>query len=277
MYFCYVDEAGCTGTLSSVSSPIQPVFVICGVIVAEARIADLTLDFLHVKRRFYPAVEKASKHFLDSVLVEVKGGDLRKRAASERRRQWRHAIGFLDHCLRILEDHEARLVGRVWIKDIGRSNDGRAIYTFSVQKICENLQRFLEEKDAPGLVIADSRRQGQNEQVAHSIFTKKFANAGDAFEHIREMPTFGHSQNHVGLQFADLMASAFIFPIAIHRYCLGRVGNVHVRAGYERLSTKFSKRLHRLMYRYRRCDGWDGGFTVSDPLGQRPSSHLLAG
>lgn len=45
MHFCYVDEAGCTGNLPSLTSNIQPLFVLCGLIVAESVAPELTKDF----------------------------------------------------------------------------------------------------------------------------------------------------------------------------------------------------------------------------------------
>jgi hypothetical protein len=32
------------------------------------------------------------------------------------------------------------------------------------------------------------------------------------------MPTFGHSENHAGLQLADLVCSALLFPMAMDAY-----------------------------------------------------------
>ncbi len=54
MQVFYVDEAGCTGTLASAVSPIQPVFVVGGVMLHQARLQDFTLDWLHLKDRFFP-------------------------------------------------------------------------------------------------------------------------------------------------------------------------------------------------------------------------------
>ena len=35
------------------------------------------------------------------------------------------------------------------------------------------------------------------------------------------MPVFAHNQNHAGIQIADLVCSALLFPMATTRYCLG--------------------------------------------------------
>jgi hypothetical protein len=66
--------------------------------------------------------------------------------------------------------------------------------------------------------------------VSHSIFTQKFKAEGDQYPRVLEMPTFGHSNNHVGIQIADLLASALLYPMATCAYCRGHVSNVHVDA-----------------------------------------------
>jgi hypothetical protein len=38
-----------------------------------------------------------------------------------------------------------------------------------------------------------------------------------------EVPSFGHSDNHAGLQLADLICSAFLWPMAMHAYCEGHI------------------------------------------------------
>jgi hypothetical protein len=40
------------------------------------------------------------------------------------------------------------------------------------------------------------------------------------------MPLFGHSDNHAGIQAADLLCSAFLFPMATYMYCLGHIKTI---------------------------------------------------
>ena len=77
MYFCYLDEAGCTGSLPSAGSPIQPVFAVTGLILHRSRLADITRRFVALKARFFPGLMQSARHQLDRILVEVKGADLR--------------------------------------------------------------------------------------------------------------------------------------------------------------------------------------------------------
>lgn len=170
---------------------------------------------------------------------------------------------------------DARVFGRVWIKGIAAPINGTAIYTSSIQALCATFQNFLDARGEQGIVIADSRRPSQNARVSHSIFTQKYKVSGDPFHRIVEMPTFGHSENHAGIQIADLLCSALLFPMAVHSYCSGHVTNIHVRPGYEILKRRFGSVLKALQHRYQDENlRWRGGVTVSDEL-QRRSGGLL--
>lgn len=217
---CYVDEAGCTGALPTAHSDIQPVFVLAGVDFDGSAIAPLTDDFLMLKRRFFPNAAEPGALYLAWILQEIKGADLRRQAVSPSRRQSRHALGFLDAIVRLLEEYEARLYGRVWIKGVGDPFNGRSVYTFSLQYICQWFNERLAAGNERGIVVCDSRNKALN-TASHSVFTQKFRAAGDRYPNLCEMPTFGHSENHAGVQIADLLCSAFLFPMAVDAYCGG--------------------------------------------------------
>jgi Protein of unknown function (DUF3800) len=90
------------------------------------------------------------------------------------------------------------------------------------------------------------------------------------------MPTFGHSDNHVGLQIADLLASTLIYPMATYAYCRGHVQNVHVDQNFGHLTARYGSRLRDLQYRF--VDGEQrrrGGLVVDDKLGQRSGALLF--
>jgi hypothetical protein len=280
MQFCYIDEAGCTGTLATAISPVQPVLVISAVIIDQALIRNVTRDFLSLKRRFYPGAllpnGRQPIRTLDWVLAEVKGSDVRRAARLASRRSRRHAIGFLDQFIRLLDRHNIRIIGRLWVKGIGQPIAGRAIYTSSIQAICTYFQSFLVQGNELGLIIADSRTKPQNASVAHSIFTTKFKSSGDDHGRVIEMPTFGHSENHVGIQIADILCSALIFPMAVYGYCTGYVNNLHVHAHFQQIRDRFGGRLQALQYRFQDLTGrMRGGITVCDGLAQRPGSLLF--
>lgn len=277
MWICYIDESGCTGKLPSATSQIQPVLVICGVIIKAASLHALTTDFLQIKRGYYPEIENIfPEHALDAVLYETKGNELRKAIRGGNRRKKRHTIGIFDRVIELLENYQIPIIGRVWIKNIGADIDGRAIYTTAIQKICNYFNHYLDRRNSRGIVIIDSRTDTQNMQVSHSIFTKMFKYGGNEYPNIYEMPTFGNSRNHVGLQISDIVCSGFIFPMATYSYCSGYIQSSHVSPRYSYIKKRYATRLEALQYRYPDCNGkWRGGITTSDGLSQRPGSTLF--
>jgi hypothetical protein len=201
------------------------VLIVAGVVIDERLLESLTREFITLKARFYPRLVSHSRHRLGRILPEIKGADIRRALRTgARRHNRRQAIGFLNAFMDLLEYHDAKIFGRAWIKEVGGNCDDRATYTFSVQAVCEDFQNLLESTGDTGIVIADSRSPTPNAAVAHSVFTQKFKTAGDRYPRLLEMPTFGHSQNHAGLQAADLLCSALLFPMATHRYCTGGSG-----------------------------------------------------
>lgn len=277
MHFCFADEAGCTGNLPSATSNIQPVLVLTGLILDQTCLCSLTHDFLQYKKLFFPKTLSASAHFLDWMKEEIKGSDLRAATCSPDHQKSRHAFTFLLRIIDLLEKNGGRIIGRIWIKPVGAPFNGRAAYTSSIQALCGYFQNYLSFSQDWGMVIADSRDASGNTNVSHSVFTQKYASSGDRYDRLLETPVFGHSNNHVGLQLADLMCSAIVFPLAVYTYCTGYVTNVPVRPGYVNMQKLLGKRLKELQYRYLDKENrWQGGLVVSDPVGNR-SGGLLFG
>jgi len=272
MLICYLDEAGCTGCLPAHDSPVQPVFIPAAVILDAERLPRLTMDFLRIKHRFYP--NRMGTHFLDSIRVEVKGSEIRAHLGGRRGKK-RHAIGVLDAFLDLLEEYDAKVIGRIWIKEIGREHSNRALYTSSVQAICSYFQHLLEAKGDTGIFIADSRRKHQNSDVSHSVFTQKFSSVRARLRRFVEVPTYGHNENHVGLQLADWLCSALLFPLATFTYCRRHIKSVHVNDEFGTVQERYGKRLMRLQHRYRQQGRYQGGIVVSDGLGQRHGGLLF--
>lgn len=248
--------------------------VLVGLVLDHTHLHTFTLDFLNLKERFFPAFMAGCRP-LGMILKEIKGSDVRKSIRS-RRRERRQAVGFLDSILELLERHDVKLVGRVLIKRVAQPINEINAYTSYMQAICTCFHRLLESKDSHGLIIADSRLPHQNEIVSHSIFTQKFKRAGDDHSRILEMPTFGHSVNHAGLQVADIIASALLFPMAAHAFSLGHVSNVHVNPNFGLLRARYGERIKALQFRYQDSDGrWRGGITVSDQINQRSGGSMF--
>jgi len=274
MWHCYIDESGDARHLESPNSSAQPVLSIIGIAFPNDALYGITREVIFTKQRFFPGL--AVRRPLDWTLKEIKGADLRRNIRSGRRKAIRQTLGFLDHTIRIIETHNGRLFGRILVKDIGVAVDGRAVYTSAVQSNCRYFQNLLEKENSEGLIIADSRTKALNVNVAHSIFTQMFKRTGDEYPGLVELPTFGHSDNHAGLQIADTICSAIITPIAAFTYCTGHVNNIHVDASYSRIKSFLSARLKNLQYRYQTAAGrWQGGLTVCDSLTHRSSAELF--
>jgi hypothetical protein len=272
---CYIDESGCTGTLPNSTSPIQPVLVIVGIAIHQPTLSHLTHEFIALKRRFFPGLFPNTIPPLSHVRIEVKGADVRTNIRLGARNSRRHSIGYLSNFVGLLEKYNAKIFGRVWIKGIGAKVKGRAIYDFSIQDICRNFQNLLTTEDNYGFIVADSRTPFQNSSVSHSIFTQKFKSAGDSYSRVLEMPTFGHSENHVGLQLTDLLCSSLLCPIAIETYCKGHISSVHIHPRYADIKAKFADRLKALQYRYTEIGKMKGGITVNDQLAHKGSALMF--
>lgn len=274
MQIAYVDDAGDVQTVPRPQTSVPPVLAFGGVVIPGDGLVQVTRDFLALKRRFFGG-RMTSPHLLDHALVEVKGAELRT-MVREGHRQRRRALQFLHGLVELLEGNNARIFGRVWIKQIGIPLDGRAVNTFSIQSMCQTFQHLLEARDDAGLMVIDSSSPGINAMVSHSIFTQRFRAAGDEYSRLVEMPTFGHSENHAGLQIADILSSGLIAPIASATYCVGYMTGVHVHPRYAEIKSRYARRLRLIQHRYQDAKGaWRGGFMVSNPLGQRHGGHLF--
>lgn len=275
MHFCYVDEAGCPGALPSSDSQVQPSLVLCGLIIPANHLGKLTNRFLKLKCRFDPSIRQGTNHFLDTAKKELKGADLRREIRSRGRNRRRYIFGFLDAVLDLLEELDAKLIVRIYIKNPGSSFDGRAVYASSMQQICVGFDRNLVENNSRGFIIADSRTPALNSVVAHSIFTQKFQVSGDCYPNIMEMPTFGHSENHVPIQITDLICSALLIPMAHDVYCKGHIDSVHVNERDALIRERYAERLRTLGFRYVENGRKRGGITVNDAIMHKSASQLF--
>ncbi|MCF5088922.1 MAG: DUF3800 domain-containing protein [Pseudomonadales bacterium] len=276
MHFCYVDEAGCPGMLPGPNSQVQPVLVIAGLFVPHDKLAKLTREFLVLKRQFNPGLAPAQSHWLDISLKEIKGADLRSSIRNGGRNRRRAVFRFLDKTLALLDECEAKCVSRIYIKKPGLNFKGQAVYTSSIQQICACFQSYLSHKGGQGMVIADSRTAALNSTVSHSIFTQKFKMNGDAYDKILEMPTFGHSENHVPIQITDFLTSSLLTPMATHIYCTGHVTSVHVRVEDKLIYDRYLSKMRALSYRYQEDGRSRGGITIVDAIAHRSPALLFA-
>jgi hypothetical protein len=199
-------------------------------------------------------------------------------ARSTERNERRFAYSVIHETLAILTRCNAKLVGRVFAKQIGSPFDGTSVYSSSVQRICSDFQHFLASQNIQGAVIADSRNKAKNANISHSIFTQMFSAGGNPYANLVEAPTFGHSDNHAGLQLTDMICSALLFPIAAEVCCLPHMTDLtHCHAQHATLRSRYGASLRGLQYRYSPTPGiWTGGISLSDPMNNHRAEALFA-
>ncbi|MCQ2965232.1 MAG: DUF3800 domain-containing protein [Alphaproteobacteria bacterium] len=276
---CYIDESGDLGPIpliNNVSENYQPVLIIGGIFIDSDVLPDLTHDFIGLKHRFYPGLNYPTDKFLDRIIPEIKGADLRRNAMRGSHKIKRHAIGFLDKIIDLFFTYHIKLVSRIWIKIPGEYFDGKAVYTSSIQSIFTYFDHFSYSNNDKGVCIADSRDYLKNINVSHSVFTQKFRIMHPLYKNIIEMPCFGHSNNSSGLQLCDILCSAFLFPIASYVYCSDFIDNVHVNSAALSLRDRYGSKLRDLQYRFINQKGLNsGGIVVSDPFNKKNAISIF--
>jgi hypothetical protein len=274
MHFCYLDESG-GAEPPDASRAATPVMVLLGLMVDAARVPALTRDFLALKRQHFPGLFTTGPA-LDHIKVEVKGSDLLHMTRDRSRDRRRQASRFRTELLDLTTAHGCHILGRVWVKEPGKSLDPDATYSYAVQDISRHFSQYLQWRASEGLLIADGRGHHRNVGTAHSIFTQKWRTAGDPYPSMAEVPLFAESNNHAGLQLADLLASSLVFPMAVAAYGVQGAGSVHSSPRYDEVRQSFGRQIRNLQYRYRDETGrWRGGLVVSDKAQHRPGSLLF--
>lgn len=277
MHLCYVDESGKAEVLTKADSDQQPVVVIGGVLLPETNLRQVTHDWIALKAAFYPEIRKAaSQGWLDAILHDLKGTKVRHGFKSgAARRKGKHSIGLVDGTLKLLEQHGGQLVARIWVKALDEANDAMPLYQSSLQFICSAFNSQIP-KDERGLVIVDSQTYWHNHLLAHSVFTQRFGRKA-RHEKLADMPVFGHSDNHAGLQIADFLCSAVLAPIACGVYA-GTYShwNTHCDSGYLDIRDRFGTRLEALTFTWenKQLGRESSSVVVKDPVGRRSSALM---
>ncbi|WP_405087655.1 DUF3800 domain-containing protein [Microbispora sp. NBC_01389] len=175
-----------------------------------------------------------------------------------------------------METHKCQLIARTWIKEPGKNMSPDGSYCYAVQDTSTHFNQLLSAQDETGVLIADGRSHQTNRKVAHSIFTQKWRSGGDPYPALCDVPLFAASDNHAGVQIADILASTLVFPMAASAFCPSMPGNPHSSGRYDGVRQGFGSRVKALQYRYKDDSGrWRGGLVVSDRLGKRPGSLLF--
>jgi len=218
MKLCYIDESGDLGTiLTSQSHKSQPVLVIGALFLDADHLPQVTHNYLDLKARFFPELRPTQHRRLGIILSEIKGSEIRKNLLRGSSRERRHAIGFLDHIVKLLEVFNVRITARIYVKMVGAPFNGESVYNSATQNICRYFHHYLTTEEDTGICIADTRSHSQNLNLSRSIFTRKFKTNSE-LPKIVESLTFGDSKIHAGLQICDILCSALLFPIAAYAY-----------------------------------------------------------
>lgn len=273
MLLCYVDESGDEQALIGFESP--PVLVISGLVVPEGARVQLIWDYLKLKKKYDNQTINDQSRLSELIAHEIKGSDLRADIRRGKRRRIRRAIGIMDDVVDILERHHVCIVGCIYVKADRRATRP-GVYPDAIARIAEQFEAQLRAADTTGLMILDARTKVKNVPSVQTITTRQFRSGGGTLPHLCEAPVFGHSDTHVILQIADLMASAFLFPMACSAYCGDITDNAHPHPGYDDLRNRFGERLRGMEHRYVSGDGSRrGGIIVFDDRNRRETVELF--
>jgi hypothetical protein len=250
------------------------VFILAGFSVAEDAADDLLMEYVRLKLRFEPSLR--SRQLSEVIQHEVKGAslrrDLRNMASRDTRRR---AVGFMDKVVSLLERYGCRIFGRVLVKQAGETYPATSTYPSSVAELAATFDHQAQSASTRGLMILDAQTKVKNEGNVHTITTRRYRRGGNGYPSLVESPVFGHSDTHVLLQLADLVASALVFPCAVAAYLPSAPGDAHLDPAYQIVRRAFGERLSALEYRYSSVDGdRRGGFRVIDRTASQPSRLL---
>ncbi|MEV5647811.1 DUF3800 domain-containing protein [Nocardia sp. NPDC052254] len=273
MLLCYLDESGDEQALRTPTDP--PVLVIAGLVVDHQRLDGMVYNFLQLKKKFYPALDKPTVKLSDLITYEIKGCDLRRNVRDGSRNRRRAVFSLIANVLDILEDSNAKIVGEVHVK--GQDPLRPWAYAEIVARIAGQFEAQLRAADTVGAMVLDARTKVKNVPSVHRMTTERFRTGGNPYRHLVESPVFGHSDAHVALQLADVLSSALLFPMACFAYSQCLINNVHLNERYGEVRERFATKLRLLEHRYTGADGSHaGGIVVRDYLNNQPTLLLYA-
>jgi len=275
MLVCYVDEAGDIAPYELTDPASTPVFALAGVCADDSRADDLLMDYLRLKQRYEPTLQ--NRLLSDVIQHEVKGSSLRRNIRTPGSRNTRRrAISYLDQVLRLVEQYQGTIYGRVLIKLAGETYPPASTYPSAVAELATTLDQQARAVGTRSLMILDAQTKTKNEGNVHTITTRRYRHGGNMFPTFVESPVFGHSDTHALLQLADLLVSGVIYPAACAAYLPVMPGDPHRDPAYQVIRPAFGERMARLEYRYVDGNGdRRGGFRVIDRVGLRPARLLF--
>ena len=159
MKMCYVDESGDTGPFDQQERNSQPIFLLCGLLMDQSDLEDMTRDIINLKQTHFPAYAQSATHWHDWLKVEVKGASLRRALREGRRDTMRHMMGFLNRILALLEEYRVRLVARVYVKKPNVEFKGASVYPSAIQRLAQAFEDMLMRENDKGVFELKSARR----------------------------------------------------------------------------------------------------------------------
>lgn len=235
----YFDESGDEQPLQGSEDLL--VFALTAVIVDESRVAALQKDFLDLKRRLVPTRDRSKLAASDLVRSERKGRYLRRALRTDKRGSRRLAIAFLDAFMKLLELHGVRVAVAFRLK--GSSKLSRNLYAESVTELLTTINSYAGRKSTRFLAVLDSRTHAKNAPTVAYVFDQML-DPFNSLPQLVEPPFFGHSDSHILLQLADILASGLVAPML--SYAAGK-GQPHSPFGdFEVLAERYGDRIQAL-------------------------------
>jgi len=159
LYVCYVDESGNGQILTTLNhQQNQPVLVVSGIFVPFKNLNLLTMRFLGLKQTYFPPSPPVN-HDLNLILHEIKGTQIRRNMVDSSRNIRRISTNFMKDTLTIIESLDAKIAGKIYIKEYNTSISEVSMYSTAIQTIAATFQNFLTSCDGYGIMILDSRDQ----------------------------------------------------------------------------------------------------------------------
>lgn len=237
---CYLDEAGCPGRLPAGSSTIQPFLIIAAVALPSADISTFTRQFNALKRRY--AGWQGHVGAQADPFIEIKGCELR----AQLRKQpdgvsAEHRL--LDHLFTLLVQFDVRVFAQVAPKPLGGAFDGKAVYATAMYRLACEFHGLFEHRCTSGSMLA--RQATLDAHMARPIYQAKFGE-NDALPRLTDVPMFGSSENHAGIQVADWLASALMFAELSRQHSTVLPEHAHLHKNDAQIAARYRKRLRKV-------------------------------
>jgi Protein of unknown function (DUF3800) len=254
----YVDEAGNAARFSHAGSPsASPVFVVAGVTLAPGQLCTAKERLLIARRRAFgaPRTRSLVENLYDN---EVKAAVLRAGMnGTGSRLHQRRCWEYVEDSVSILEDLRARVFAHVWLKTPGSWLDESGAYRTSLQHFATGFSHRLAADDNCGAMLLDARSPKKDSSAQRAIVDLKYScepdSVTDRLIGLTEVASVGDSKNFVGLQLADLVASALLFPMACVAFRT-ELGIYKSPAQFQEAQKTYGERLAALQCHWRTPD-----------------------